>query len=156
MNKITARYLLLVLLIVADGLFLDRFSPTNQASVSLSQQQKSTTLSIKGVQILVTVAATDAERIQGLSGRPSLGEGEGELFIFDAPARPGFWMKEMRFPIDIVWIDSDKKISQITPNVAPETYPRAFYPDSPVRYVLEVNAGWATRHSLAVGDQASW
>jgi hypothetical protein len=75
------------------------------------------------------------------------------LFVFAKPALLGFWMPDMNFSIDIMWIDKDFKIVGIEDNIAPETYPEIFRPPSPVMYVLEVNATWAKDHGVTVGDE---
>src|SRR3989304_6446445 len=65
---------------------------------------------IAGTTINVEIAQTEAEREQGLSGHKPLADDEGMLFIFDKPGYHGFWMKDMLFSIDIIWISADKKI----------------------------------------------
>ena len=62
------------------------------------------------------------------------------LFIFERSGRYGFWMKEMRFAIDIVWIGEDLRIVHIAADVTPETYPEVFKPPEAARYVLEMPA----------------
>lgn len=97
------------------------------------------------------IADTPEQRERGLSGRASLPDDYGLLFAFEEDSTPSFWMKDMRFPIDIVWIAADGRIAGITPGVAPETYPEAFSPPEPVRYVLEIAAGEAARRGYARG-----
>jgi len=108
------------------------------------------------VQVLdleIEIADTPEEHMQGLSGRKSLPENTGMLFIFDEPSRPGFWMKDMHFPIDIIWIDEDWRIVKIDENLSPENYPEIL--DSPilVKYVLEVNAGYARENNLEIRNK---
>lgn len=101
--------------------------------------------------ILADVSRTDATREQGLSGRPSLSDGEGMLFIFDTPAQYGFWMKDMNFPIDIVWISAQKKIVGVEASVSPSTFPQIFTPKEPILYVLELPAGFAKKEHIDIG-----
>ncbi|OHB06180.1 MAG: hypothetical protein A3A26_01405 [Candidatus Zambryskibacteria bacterium RIFCSPLOWO2_01_FULL_47_14] len=91
--------------------------------------------------IPVEIADSDAERAQGLSGRQVLETETGLLFIFDEPGFHGFWMKDMKFPIDIVWLGNDFEVIGVEKNVSPNTYPQVFYPPRAVKYVLELNAG---------------
>ena len=107
---------------------------------------------IDDVSILVSYADEPEERTQGLSGTASLGELEGKLFFFDELDYHGIWMKDMLFPIDIIWIDNNLKIVHIEENVTPETYPAVFRPTEPARFVLEVNAHFVDQFQIKVGD----
>jgi len=107
---------------------------------------------IAGHTVAVEIADDEAERAQGLSGRKSLDEGSGLLFIFPSEARYGFWMKDMRFAIDIVWISKEQAVAHIVENVTPETYPSVFEPSQPALYALEVPAGWVASHNIQLGD----
>ncbi|OGG47170.1 hypothetical protein A2671_01145 [Candidatus Kaiserbacteria bacterium RIFCSPHIGHO2_01_FULL_49_13] len=111
---------------------------------------------IDDVEIAVEFADTPALRTKGLSGRELLEEGRGMLFIFENAGRYDFWMKDMHFPIDIIWISSDKKVVGITPSLSPETFPEVYYPPTDVPYVLEVPSGYAATHGLKEGDQLTW
>ena len=111
---------------------------------------------IGGDTILVEVADEKDEQERGLSGRPALPQNHGMLFVYQQPSRPGFWMKDMRFSIDIIWIGADSKIVAVLPNLSPDTYPAVFSPPEEVgsvQHVLEVNAGSAGRLNWQVGDQ---
>lgn len=102
----------------------------------------------------VAVADTPAERIQGLSGTPELKNFEGMLFIFDTDARHGIWMKDMLMPLDILWIDKNLKVVHIEKNVQPSSYPSTtFSPPVDARFVLEVNAHFASTVKVDVGDR---
>jgi uncharacterized protein len=105
-------------------------------------------ISIGGVTIPVTVADTDAEREQGLSGTAYLPQGTGKLFVFDTPRAYGFWMKDMAYSLDIIWIDEDMRVIAISKDIFPESYPEIVYPPANVAYVLEVNSGFSTRHGI--------
>jgi uncharacterized membrane protein (UPF0127 family) len=101
------------------------------------------------------IADTDALRAQGLSGRSSLPTDTGMLFAFQTPGTYGFWMKDMQFPLDLIWISPEKEIIAIDENATPETYPKAFLPPAPISYVVELPAGFALAHSLKVGQNFS-
>lgn len=113
------------------------------------------TVIIKDVILSVEVAADQLSRAKGLSGRGGLKKGEGMLFLFPIPDRYGFWMKEMKFPIDIIWI-RDGEVVGVTAEVQPPTDNRSplpvFYPPQAVDAVLEVKAGWAKKHAIAFDD----
>lgn len=108
----------------------------------------------------VELATTPAQRAQGLSGREGLLEGTGMLFIFETDRRLTFWMPEMNFPLDMVWIDSGCLVVDATLN-APVPLPgqsRAdlprFSPRQPARFVLEVNAGEFEGSEITLGAHA--
>ncbi len=96
---------------------------------------------IGGVVYSLEIADTPDEHGKGLGGRENLATSTGMLFIFEKPSTYGFWMRDMRFPIDIGWLDDAFCLVYDVRNVSPETYPEIFSPPLPVRYVLEVNAG---------------
>lgn len=103
-------------------------------------------------EVLAEVVSTPPERAAGLSGREGMGVDEGMLFIFGGESKYSFWMKNMRFPLDIIWIDKNKKIVEIARNVYPESYPEHFIPRYPALFVLEVNAGWTQARGVKEGD----
>ncbi len=113
-------------------------------------------LKIGNTEIKIEIANDDQSRIKGLSGRDSLEEDEGMLFIFDYPDKHSFWMKEMNFPIDIIWLDDNKKIVFIKKEARPESYPESFSSPIDSLYVLEVNASFSDKNNLKVGDEASF
>ncbi|HEV8590954.1 MAG TPA: DUF192 domain-containing protein [Pyrinomonadaceae bacterium] len=114
------------------------------------------TLSVGGVPLLVAIADSEMERARGLSGLSGLAEGEGMLFVFESAGLHAFWMKDMLFSIDILWIAADGTIVHIAPSVSPDTYPQSFIPPTPARYVLEVRAGFATEHGIEVGSKVDF
>jgi len=112
------------------------------------------TIKVNGVKISVEIAQTPQTRAKGLSGRESLPENQGVLFVFETPDRYSFWMKEMNFALDFLWINGDK-IVETTENVKPEDFqpPKTLNAQSPVDTVLELNAGSAQRLNIKPGDK---
>lgn len=115
-------------------------------------------VSIGNASYSVDLAITPEERQQGLSGREHLPLDTGMLFVFEEERPLHFWMKEMHFPLDIIWIDARCRLVSVSanvpkppPNAGNDEIPRARSP-SPARYVLEVNAGEAERNGLQPGD----
>lgn len=109
-------------------------------------------IEIAGRTVSVIVADTARSREQGLSGRAGLGTDEGMLFVFPQDGVYPIWMKDMRFSIDILWVSSSGVIVDIRERAAPESYPEIFTPRGEARYVVELPAGWVSRHGVAVGD----
>lgn len=112
------------------------------------------TLVINDARISVEIVRTQQEMQQGLSGRKNLAKDEGMLFWYQEPSYPSFWMKDMVFPIDIIWIGQNWRVAGIQENISPDSYPQTFLPGVPVQYVLEVNAFFAKDHNISVGDKA--
>ncbi len=105
-----------------------------------------------GTVLSLTVAATPESRSQGLSGYKKLEPNEGMFFIFQDAKPYGFWMKEMLFPIDMIWFDSQYRIIFVKEDAEPSSYPEIFSPQAPAQYVLEVPSGFFASHHLKFGD----
>lgn len=114
-------------------------------------------VNIAGRTLSVDFAETNDEQTTGLSNRESLEDNQGMLFLFNVPDFPVFWMKDMNFPIDIIWIKGDEIVdisagAQPEPGV-PENNLKTYTPKKPADRVLEVQAGWASRNDLKIGDR---
>lgn len=83
----------------------------------------------------------------GLSGRENLSSNRGMLFVYPSNQELCFWMKGMKFSLDMVWLNSDKQIVAIEKNVSPDTYPTSLCHTN-AQYVLELNAGMAEKLDL--------
>jgi uncharacterized membrane protein (UPF0127 family) len=106
---------------------------------------------------LSQVAKTPETREKGLGGTSGLRENESMLFIFDKDDKWAIWMKDVNYPIDIVWLDKDKKVVHIVKNAPPESYPYdSFTPKQDARYVLEFAAGTASKKVINIGTQATF
>jgi uncharacterized membrane protein (UPF0127 family) len=125
-------------------------NPVSSQSIPTSSEAHA--VELRGQTIRVDIADTEAKREQGLGGRVGLAGDEGMLFIFDHDDEYPFWMKDMHFPIDIIWISSQRSIVDIAPWVTPDSYPHSFAPQAPARYVLELPAGYAQAHGVQIGD----
>ena len=106
-----------------------------------------------GQQIVAEVVSTEISREKGLSDRDYIDQDNGMLFIFDTPGLYPFWMKNMRFPIDIVWIENDTVIG-FEENIQPENPPiRSYRPELPVDKVLELKSGTVELFKIKIGDK---
>lgn len=103
--------------------------------------------------ITIEVLDTAADRVRGLSGRESIPQNHALYFVFETADYHGIWMNEMRFPIDIVWLNEYNEVVYIKQNVAPETFPEVFTPSRPAKYVLEFNAGFVKANAIRIGDK---
>ena len=139
-------FTILGLVIIFGSIFL--FS--KQESIDKNQIK---ILKIGDKSLKLEIADTPKVRNRGLSGRKSLPDDTGMLFIFDQSGKYGFWMKNMNFAIDIVWIDEYFKVVDIDQEVTPDTFPEIFYPSGPIKYVLELPGGKSQNYAIDIGSQ---
>ena len=110
------------------------------------------TFRISGREWIAEIVETPEARAKGLSGRDSLCAECGMVFRFDSVSQYGFWMKDMRFPLDIAWV-RDGRIVHIEHDV-PKDFLRTLVPEEPADTVVEVNAGDLS--SVLVGEPVSF
>ena len=110
---------------------------------------------INGHSIFVEVVDRPDLRAKGLSGRGRLNENEGMLFVFNKPGNYYFWMKNVKMPLDIIFMDENKKVAHLNKNAQPCQQKECpnISADQPVKYVLEINAGQAEKSNIKNGDQ---
>ena len=108
--------------------------------------------------VVVELALTNQQLQDGLQYRKSLEQGHGMLFVFEKPVEVKFWMKNTLIPLDMIWMDKDKKVLFIKKNAPPclEEICPSYGPDQAAHYVLEVNAGFASAYNVEVGDKAEF
>ena len=161
------------------SLLLRLFIPLSLASIAHADNKNAhlatIPLTIFDQQFIAEVAASDASRTQGLSDRTSLPVDHAMLFAYAQPNQMTFWMVKMQFPLDIVWLDSDKVVLGVTPNAeacigSTRCTPNAAFSDqnrcqpglaqsqcpllsspSGTQYVLELAAGTAEKLHITQG-----
>lgn len=121
----------------------------------LTVKEKPNKVVLGGKEFRMEIANTMISRMKGLSGHAPLADDEGMLFLFGQSGNYGFWMKDMNFPLDIIWVEGDKIIT-IAPNISPDSYPSSFYPDSASDKVIEINAGISQKLGIKVGDEVKF
>jgi len=110
-------------------------------------------LRVGGKSFSLEVASTPQEQELGLGNRPSMPADHGMLFVFSGtPQKQCFWMRDMNFPLDIIWLGPDKQVVHIEQNVSPDTYPHSFCSSEPAQYVIELNAGAVAATGIHVGQ----
>ncbi len=100
------------------------------------------------------VIETEEEKARGLMFRDNLEKDKGLLFVYDDPEARGFWMKNVKFSIDIIWLDNRSKVVHIERNVPPclgDTC-KVYYPSKEAYDVIEVNANFTLDNNVKVGD----
>ena len=110
-------------------------------------------LEVNNKKLNIYIADSPDEWERGLSWKDNMPENRGMLFIFSTSDFYKIWMKDMKFPIDIIWIGEDKKIVDIKTNISPQTFPEIFTSRQPARYVLEVNSGWVDENKIEIEDK---
>ncbi len=141
------------------AIFLSVLAVLCLISVSKGAEKSIKKVCINGICVQAEIADSEAEKTRGLMYRASLGWESAMLFIFDQEARYSFWMKNMLIPLDIIWIDSDKNIIDITQNALPckeQSGCGSIFPASQIKYVLEVNSGFAERSKIRIGDKVEF
>lgn len=155
----TTKWWILLLLVPAIIAFIYTSIPKSQQHVGPQFTKEGELLIQRNGQevakIDIEIADTQADITQGLMYRQQMDEDHGMLFLMPSTEEQSFWMLNTEIPLDIIFVDDDKRII----NVAANTTPRSLDPVSstaPARYVLEVNGGYAQRKGLAPGDSLSW
>lgn len=113
-------------------------------------------LRIKEVDFMASVARTEDEKRQGLSGTSELPARIVKLFDFEGEGQWGIWMKDMNYAIDIVWLDSEKTVVHLEEDISPDTYPDVFKSSVPARYVIELSANTISNIELVLGDKVEF
>ena len=116
-------------------------------------------VTLNGIDLVADVAATNEQRTKGLSGKDALAENESMLFVFDSAQEHSFWMKDMKFPIDIIWLDANMTVVHIEHNLPPCSFGSfcpTYKPNNDALYVLETVAGFADRHQVVKGTRVEF
>ncbi len=161
------RYTFLILFAFLIGIFAAFFYIKSKETKPLKIQippsskndlsERTRKLFIGKIPINIEVSDTPELMEKGLSGRENLESDSGMLFVFKSYTNTYFWMKDMKFPLDMIWIRDDKiiDISKNVPIPKPDTplnqLPK-YSPKEKVNYVLEVNAGFTEKNDIKIGD----
>lgn len=152
---------IVVFIVFGRGFSTGQFITQTATESAQTQKKESTQVTIKDLVIQAKISDETKEHQSGLADYSSLALGDGMIFVFDKSASYVFWMKDVEFAIDILWIDEAKKIVDIAPNVPPEPNKgekdlTRYKPKSDAKYVLEINAGLSALHNLQIGDQVAF
>jgi len=149
MKEFLLPILVVTVLLISSGVYAYQYLIPKSEKYLENQLHEMT---IGEVGIDISVADEPEEREKGLSGLSSLPKKSGLLFIFDTSDHHGIWMKDMNFPIDIIWIDENMRIVDVTEVLKPDSFPAIFEPEEPARMALEVNALFVATHEIKVGQ----
>lgn len=106
--------------------------------------------------LLVYIADDKCKKDLGLSGKETLDNEEGMMFIFEKLGKYPFWMKDMKFSIDILWINDNFKVVGIEKNVSPKSYPKTYGNNYPALYVLETQNGYLEKNNIKLGQKINF
>lgn len=109
---------------------------------------------VRGFELNADIPIIGEQMSKGLAVKNQLKENEAMLFVFEKPGRHSFWMKDMKFPIDIIWLDSDGKVAHIEKNLQPcvsVLICTGYSPNIDSQYVLETASNFTQRHNISVG-----
>lgn len=152
------------LLIFGGGITPLSMLKPQSATQSSAVSKKSSQVVINTLNVDADIAATSKDQAKGLSGRESMPISKGMLFVFDQPGHYMFWMKDMKFALDMIWMDENKKVIFISKDASPEPGKKdsellRYTPSdqqAQVKYVLEVNAGLSDLNHVQIGDTAQF
>jgi uncharacterized protein len=153
------KILCLAFLLLATGCSINNHPDTEQTQNPMENTYNKK-LTVERKELWVEIATTPEQHSKGLSGRGSLGGNQGMLFDYQGKLlTPAFWMPDMKFNIDILWI-REGKIIGITKDVpAPQDATASlphYYPPGPIDMVLEVNSGWSENNSIEIGNEVQF
>lgn len=114
---------------------------------------KTSSIKVAGHALRVEVAATDAQRMQGLMFRKKLGPNDGMVFVFDEPAYHAMWMKNTLIPLSVAFVDAQGSILNIL-DMEPETLD-SHMAAGPAVYAIETNKGWFAQKKVKAGDKVT-
>jgi hypothetical protein len=126
-----------------------------EEAISTGTKYMKAKVTVKGFELNADVPVTNELMAKGLAVKNQLKENEAMLFVIEDPAKNSFWMKDMKFPIDIIWLDGNGKAVHIEHNLQPcvSTFICPIYtPNIDSQYVLETVTGFTQRHNISVGN----
>lgn len=111
-----------------------------------------TTIRVGGSTYTLAVADTPALRTKGLGGRSSVAPRVGMLFSYSNQDIRCFWMRDMHFSLDMIWLNSEYQVIHLAQNVSPSSYPQTFCANRPAQYVIELQSGQVAQARIHVGQ----
>ncbi|MFH0755245.1 MAG: DUF192 domain-containing protein [bacterium] len=157
--KITNIFLSILLILFVIFLFDNKYyNKEKQSDIKIEKYETicgkyaKCEIKINNKILLADIADDNCKRKLGLSGKKSIEEG-AMFFVFEKMGNYGFWMKDINFPIDILWINDNFEIIGIEKNILSNTYPKIFGEIYLTKYVLEVPAFYSDKNNIKIGDK---
>ncbi|MBI3980400.1 DUF192 domain-containing protein [Candidatus Microgenomates bacterium] len=152
MSKLLLLFFLFLTLIALTVLVKNR---SKEPEVIPRYKKQTHTITIADKKIEVELAQNPEQWQQGLGNRTSLPKDKGMFFLFSKKDYYRFWMKNMRFALDFIWIDQNVVVD-LTQNVPEIDQEKIYQPKFPVDRVLEVNAGFVKENQVKIGDHINF
>lgn len=146
--KSAPRAVVVLLFIVVISLVFLSAGHRNKANV--------TDLHVGGFTYSLNVADTPALRTKGLGDRVGMPVNQGMLFSYTNQDTRCFWMKDMHFSLDMIWLNAQHQVVYLQQNVSPNSFPHTFCSTSPAQYVVELDAGQAASRQIHLGQMLSF
>lgn len=156
MKKIIILFVALIILLIGGKFANDYINGGGKVSFSLFKNSAS--VRVKNTTFSAEIAETPKEKEIGLSEKKSLPQDKAMLFQFGTPGFYSFWMKNMKFPIDIIYIKNNKVVTiykNVQPPSNPDENPQVYTPTEQADTVLEINAGLSNKYSFSIGDSVT-
>ncbi len=158
----------IIVIIIFAGLIISRpfirnlpqklFANQNFIDDKVLYEKKRIDIQIGNKRIHAEIVTDEKDLQKGLSGRPYLENETGMLFIFPRASinDSGIWMKDMSFPLDVLWLDKNRTVITIVKDMEPGTYPQVFYPTKDASYVIELSKDELSGSGIKVGDSVDF
>ena len=154
MKKVLILFGVLIILIIATVISQNYLQASNFNN-SINIDSETPMITINNHTFNLDIAITQKEKQIGLSGTKTLPQDRGMLFQFEGPGYYRFWMKDMKFPIDIIFIRSGRIVTihkNVKPAKTPDEIPPIYNSSEPTDTVLEINAGLSEKYNFKEGD----
>ena len=135
------------------GAFENRRVSTTTNSNQPPESKQFMYLKTGGRCVELKIAQSGKQRRIGLSNHKRLAKDSGMIFLYEKAGRYGFWMKDMDFAIDIIWLTEDNRVVGLKREARPESFPKMFRPDKSAKKVIEVVSGFTKTENINFGDR---
>ncbi len=140
---------LIILLLIIGAIFLNQEIIYTTSCGEYTEKE----IGISDKKIQVIISDDNCKMVLGLSGKENLENNQGMLFVFEKSGNYAFWMKDMKFSLDILWISEDLHVVGIEKNLTPLTFPKLFGENYFAKYVLELQGGYSDKNNIKLGDK---
>ena len=113
-------------------------------------------LRINNSRYYLNIASSNEQLARGLSGVENMPKNEGLLFVLPEPSKACFWMKQMNFNLDIIWLNEQKKVVYLEKNLSPKSYPKTYCSNQNSKYVIEMNSGFIGSKNIYLGEKLNF